>query len=306
MEINKRFLQFISTVAILAFHYWYKLGNSQIERFIVSNCYIGVDLFFICSAYSLSRKKKIDYTPFIKNRFKTIYLKYVFFSFIYSFFLVSYKKSVLLNKALRFISIISGYELFDKGGAAFLWFIPAIMIFYLLFPLFINWNNRNKSLYVLVGYLMLAVLCQNAGYRDIFIVINRIPLILITYELSVRKLNMPLYGAIILGICGIVSLYYFSYRMKLNTPFYDSYYLAAIPLCICVSYLSKYCKTYKWMEVIGAASLEIYALQMMFGYKLMLKVVKMCNIPVLVNIMVFGLIIVAGIILNKLFTKVLK
>ena len=308
--INKKFLQFLGTILVVIFHLWFRLTNTAFERFIVSISYIGVDLFFICSAYSLSRKEKIDYWPFVINRFKTVYFKFVVFTLVYAFILYTPSKYSplpdILARLIKFGTVISGIELFTKGGGSFLWFVPAIMIFYFLFPLFINWKNRYKSILVLCGYIFISIIFQLLGYRELFIVLNRIPLILVTYQLTVSKTDIGYLKGAILTLTGLVLMYLFSFRMSLNVPFYDSCFLVALPLCIGITALVKNVKTNKVMDMIASASLEIYALQMMIGFKLVKTMVSLLSIPFIVNIAVIASISLSGIIINRIFGLIIK
>lgn len=308
--INKKFLQFLGTILVIVFHLWFRLTNTVLERFIVSIGYIGVDLFFICSAYSLSRKEKIDYWPFVVNRFKMIYFKFVVFTLVYAFVIYTPSKYTALpdivSRLLKFGTIISGVELLQKGGGAFLWFVPAIMIFYFLYPLFINWKNRFKTGLIFVGYLVVAFVCQILGYRELFIVLNRIPLILVTHLMATGAISMDYRHGIVLSVIGLVLMYFFSFKMSLNVPFYDSCFLVAIPLCLGIAVLSRYAKTNKVMNIIASASLEIYALQMMIGFKLVKAAVSALSIPVVVNIAVLASISLLGIIINRVFGLIIK
>ena len=166
MNINKKFLQFIGTILVLVFHIWATITSSTIESFIIRSSFIGVDLFFFVSAYSLA-DKKIDLKSFMKNRFLTIYLKFVVLALI----AFVYKKW----KIQKLLLTLSGIDLFISGGGSFLWFVPAIMIFYFLYPLFVEWKNPKKELIVLSGYtvvcLLITYLTKN---RVLFIFLNRL------------------------------------------------------------------------------------------------------------------------------------
>lgn len=310
MEINKKFLQLFGVILIIIFHYWARFTNSVFERFIVSVSYIGVDLFFICSAYSLSRKKHIEYKEFVLNRFKNIYLKFVIFAAVYSFFI--YKPS-LANSApfwiirlSQFVNIITGYELFIKGGGAFLWFVPAIMIFYLIFPLFINWELRYKEYVALAFYVLLAVTFKVIGYREIFIFLNRIPLVLITYIIVSKGIKLDLRHGLLLTAIGIILMYLFSFKMRLNKPVYDMYYLMAVPLVLGIAVLTKDFKISLPATMIGNASLEIYAIQMMYGAKIIKNYLKITKQAYMVNFMMFVTLMAAGVILNQIFNLILN
>lgn len=291
MTINKKFLQFLGAILIIIFHLWIKLSNTFLESFFVGIAYIGVDLFFLISVCSLANKD-IDYKSFIINRFKTIYVKFIVFIIIMALFTQKY--SNIFNR-LFFI------ELFTKGGGAFLWFIPAILIFYLLFPFFIKWKNKYKSLIILIAYIILASICTFTKQNQLMIVLNRIPLILLTYELCIREIkNQKLLGCIFLVI-GLVLLYFFGYSPKLNIPFYNFFYVFASLAVIGIALLVPKFKCPKIIELIASSSLEIYAFQMIFGFKLAVIIFQYLNNALLANIITISLVILVSIIFNYLF-----
>ncbi|MGN1405665.1 MAG: acyltransferase family protein, partial [Erysipelotrichaceae bacterium] len=137
MTINKKFLQLTGALLIIIFHLWIKLSSSFVESFLVSIAYIGVDIFFLVSVSSLVNRD-INYKEFVTNRFRSLYPKFIAFILIMAIFNMSTKN--IFNRLL-FI------EFFTKAGGSFLWFVPAILIFYIIFPLFIKWNNKYKTIY---------------------------------------------------------------------------------------------------------------------------------------------------------------
>lgn len=296
MTINKKFLQFLGAILIIIFHLWIKLSSSFLESFFVGIAYIGVDIFFLVSVCSLANKT-IDYKSFIVNRFKTIYLKFVVFVLMAAIFTQKY--SNIFNK-LFFI------ELFTKGGGAFLWFIPAILIFYLVFPFFINWKNKYKSLIVLLGYVIAGVIITITKQNQLMIVLNRIPLILMTYELCTREIkNQKILGIIFLVI-GLVLLYFFGYSPKLNKPFYNFFYLFAGITVIGIAMIIPKFKCPKVIEIIASSSLEIYAFQMIIGFNLAAFIFKHLNNALLSNIITISIILIISIVFNFLWNYLSK
>ena len=120
---NKRNIMLFSALQILIFHLWIPITNSNLEFFVKQTAYMGVDIFFLLSGYSLGLKKIENYARFVISRFNVVYVKFILFSLVFC----------LINNTgvIRFLKIISGVELFERGGGAFLWFVPGIMIFYI-------------------------------------------------------------------------------------------------------------------------------------------------------------------------------
>lgn len=281
---------------IIIFHLWIKLSNNLLESFFVGIAYIGVDIFFLVSVCSLANKT-INYKSFILNRFKTIYLKFLIFVLIMALF--TQRFSNILNR-LFFLEFIT------KGGGAFLWFIPAILIFYLVFPLFIKWKNNYKSLIVLFCYIVVGIITTITKQNQLMIVLNRIPLILLTYELCTRNLpNQKLIGFICL-IIGFILLYFFGYSPKLNKPFYNFFYLFAGIAVIGIAMIIPKFRCPKVIEIIASSSLEIYAFQMIFGFNLAAFIFKYINNALLSNIVTISIVLIISVLFNFLWNYLNK
>ena len=70
---NKKVIMTFSSLMIIIFHLWINLSLkntkiNEIETFIRYISFIGVDIFFFLSAYSLERSKINNYLEFIKSR----------------------------------------------------------------------------------------------------------------------------------------------------------------------------------------------------------------------------------------------
>lgn len=293
MTVNKKFLQLTGALLIIIFHLWIKLSSSFVESFLVSIAYIGVDIFFLVSVTSLVNRE-INYREFIINRFRSIYPKFIAFILIMALFNMSVKN--MFNR-LFFI------EFFSKGGGAFLWFIPAILIFYLIFPLFIKWNNKYKTVYGFIIYLLLSIVCTLTKQNQLMIVIQRIPLILIAYELCTRKINNQKLTGSILLIIGILLLYKYGYSPKLNKPFYNLFYVMAIPSVTGISMIIPKFKLPKILELISNSTLEIYAFQMIFGFKLASIIYKFVDVAFISNLLTISIIVFISVLFNLFWKK---
>ncbi len=297
MKVNKKVLQLIAAILILVFHLWINVTNLEIENYIRLISYVGVDIFFFVSAYAISQRydDSFDYSSFIKNRFKNIYLKYLIFLLI----------ALIYKRYHSFIYKLLGIEIFIKGGGAFLWFLPAIMMVYIIFPLFLKWQNRYKTLIALIVYFLVAFSITNyTSYDAIFILLNRIPVILLAYELSQKDIkNNKLLGFIVL-ITGLLLLYFFGYKKRLDYPIHELYYLCALPLIYGLTSLTEDIKLPRYFVPIANATLEIYAVQMIFGFDISKKIYQLLQIPLLSNIVTLSLIIIISIIIKSAFDKI--
>ena len=294
MTINKKFLQVIAAFQILFFHLWAPLTSTQIEQFILKTAYVGVDMFFFLSAYSLAGRE-IDYVPFLKDRVLKLYAKFAFFTLIMALF----SKSFGVIRVVRSLTLI---EFFQKGGGAFLWFIPAILIFYAVYPLFLKWNSRLKVIWVLLIWLTGSVFAEHVlSYTAVFIFTNRIPVILAGYLFKTycTKNNNLRRSFIVLIPLGALLLYMYGFKVRLNFPIKDMFYVLAIPSVIGLVMLSSYVKKYAVTESLGSITLELYAVQMIFGQRILIWAYNVFNKnALLTNIFVTAVMIVAAYIVS--------
>jgi surface polysaccharide O-acyltransferase-like enzyme len=146
---------------------------NQIARF-------AVPLFFMISGFVLELNYHLheSYLSYLKKRFSRIFVPYVFWSAIYYYFIYN------TNHGANFLSSIL------KGDASYqLYFIPSLLIFYLLFPLLHKYFKiiGNKWIMIALGLIELFLL-----YFDY----NLKPLPFY-YPLSIALLN---YYVFILGV----------------------------------------------------------------------------------------------------------
>lgn len=275
MRINKKLIQVIASLWILVFHLWMPVSGSQLELFFIRIAYVGVDLFFFLSAYSLA-DKNIPYAELLKNRFGNIYCKYVVFAVI-----------AMLYQGfgiVRLIKILTFAELFSRGGGSFLWFIPAIMLLYLIYPFYCRWNAKHKGIIVLVLWLVISIVLEHVfGYKKIFIFTNRIPVILAGHYFKTHQVKA---WQGLAGIpAGLLLLNLLGNTKKLNVPFYEFYFVLGIVLTIGIVSLSTYVKETEIMRILGSATIEIYAIQMIFGVAILNLFYKLTGNKLVTNLL---------------------
>lgn len=293
---NKKFLQSIAALLILIFHLWMPITSGPIEAFIVKTGYIGVDLFFFVSAYSLA-DKEIKYSELLKNRFLTIYVK-----FLLLIVAAAIIKGMPLIKMIKAATMV---DFFEKGGGAFLWFVPAIFIFYLIYPLFIQWNNRYKIVIVLVFWLLISVAIELfTGYNKIFIFTNRIPVIMLGFFMKKKNLSHVL--QIICIPVGIILLYLFGYKSKLNSPITEMFYVVAIILVIGIAGISSYVSSGKLWDILSCGTLEMYGLQMIIGPRLVTFIYRTIGNRLATNLIVIVVIFTLSFCISKIYAYILS
>jgi len=306
---NKKSIMFFSSLLILIFHLWINIFDRtsnlyNIEEFIRQMCFIGVDIFFFLSAYSIANIKKEDYKSFIKSRLKKVYIPYIIFALIALFYTKWNFKTFILN--------ILGINLFLQGGGSFLWFIPTVMLVYLVLPLYKEIDNKYKiitplltSIILLILTIILSLLSQ---FNHIFIITNRIPIILIGYYFKktniIDKLSKKYYIvlSLILTIIGLIILYNFRY---LNLSYIkDVFYILGIPLIIGIILLINLIPTNKIINILGSITFEMYAIQMIFGYKIT-EYLLLKSSHLLTNLLSITVVILLSLIIHYIFNKIL-
>ena len=299
MTINKKFLQVIAAFQILFFHLWAPLTSTQIEQFILKTAYVGVDMFFFLSAYSLAGRE-IDYVPFLKDRVLKLYAKFAFFTLIMALF------SKLFG-VIRVVKSLTLIEFFQKGGGAFLWFIPAILILYIIYPLFLKWNSRFKVIWVLLIWLIAGVFSEHVlSYTTVFIFTNRIPVILAGYLFKTycTHNNNLRRSFIVLIPLGVLLLHMYGFKVRLNFPIKDMFYVLAIPTVLGLVTLSSYVKKYAVTESLGSITLELYAVQMIFGQRILMWAYNVFNKnALLTNIFVTGVMLLLAYIISHVIKR---
>lgn len=308
---NKKTIMLFSSLLILIFHLWINISDRtsnlfEIENFIRKICYIGVDIFFFLSSYSISKYEIKNYKNFILNRFIKVYLIFILFAVI---------GAIYYNWDLKtFLLTISSIELFIKGGGSFLWFVPTLMIIYILLPLFNKIDNKYKiktPIITLILWLLFTVIISTyTSYNQIFIFTNRIPIILLGCYCSkcciLDKLNSKKY--LILMILLLLLGIFISYKFNHVTCLYinDVFYLITIPLILGLILLINLITTNKIIDKLGSVTLEMYGIQMLFGFKISSIVYILIKNALLSNLITITIIILLALIMNYIIKFVFK
>lgn len=307
---NKKTIMAFAALQILIFHLWINISSSEIENFIKQISYIGVDIFFFLSGYSLYRGDTGNYFQFISNRFRNVYSKFILFALV----------AAWVNKwdMVYVLKVIFGIDLIQNGGKAFLWFLPAIMLFYLIVPLYKKFDARNRMVAILtLGVLWLIIaLLFTYGVTSVPIAIwwNRVPIFFMGYYLAGFHANRKITGhraACITGFAliaaaDVILAYRYAYKVKLNQPIEDMFYILVIPLAIGIALLISMIKENKLIRAIGSSSLELYAMQMIFGYTWANQILsKTKSIPI-TDIATMIILIASAIIVHYLYEVIYR
>lgn len=130
----------------------FNLNSFSWSLFLNQSMRFAVPLFFIISGFVLEISFKSEgFWSFIKRRFSKIFIPYVLWSLFYYYFVYASNDDSLV-------------KVFLTGNASYqLYFIPALLIFYLTFPLIRKLVHRfsNKIILVLTVFVGLVLLFKN-------------------------------------------------------------------------------------------------------------------------------------------------
>ena len=318
-----------SAMQIMIFHLWvYIFRGNELEIFLRQTAFVGVDIFFFLSAFSLGSREITGYTSFMAGRFKTVYLKFLIFAvvaYIYKGWSLGY-----------FFQVITGIDLIKKGGGAFLWFLPAIMVFYTVFPIIQRCDKKNRivTFLTMIGIWLVVglVLTVQKNCGNIFIFWNRIPIFMLGYYCAASEKVRVLFGeqadnsanvregackerggntasintirgiiGVILTVTGFIMAYFFAYKLRLQVPVKDMFYITVIPVSVGLVLLVGMIPEIKAIQVIGAATLEIYAVQMIFGYDIANRILMLSKNNVITNLVTMLVVVAVSVALQSLY-----
>lgn len=151
-------LRTIAIFAVLAIHTStrileassFNVQGFNFTFFINQTSRFAVPLFFMISGFvlELSYPFHQNYLEYLKKRFSRIFLPYLFWSFIYYYFI--YTKHTI-NFGTTLLYGASSYQLY---------FIPTLLIFYIIFPIIhkIYRLIANRWILILLGFIQLLIL----------------------------------------------------------------------------------------------------------------------------------------------------
>lgn len=188
----------MAAIMIFVFHAWIStIPNApegavsflhDTEVFIRRVSYFGVDIFMLTSGMGLTYAIKKDKLPrFYYRRIRRIYLPY----------LAAVITSTFINKwtFMTFLGHATGYTFYMEHANAYCWFVPAIITFYIFFPLYYKFFSKAKNKFVFTmvavfAWLLLSILLSGTLRIDLYSFTNRIPVFIIGIyfgELAQRK-----------------------------------------------------------------------------------------------------------------------
>ena len=174
----------IAAIWILIYHEYIRLTPDGAfaalefaERFIKRIGFCGVDIFFLLSGIGLTfaiKKKKLP--RFYYRRIRRVALP---------FLAIAAVRAVTEQWDLSFfIKNVTGCHFYTRSIYSLLWFVPAIVTFYLLFPLYYRLfdDAENKTLFTagaIMLWLLVTLILRERQRNDLFGFTNRVPVFLI-------------------------------------------------------------------------------------------------------------------------------
>lgn len=313
----KKEIMGLAALMIVVYHFYIPFGTSAFETYMFRSTFIGVDMFFFVSAYSLASRNKEQFKAgsFILNRLSYIYAPFVFLAAV----------AAIYNKwdFVRFLKSIIGVEFYERGGGAFLWYFIGIMLIYFLTPLFmlVKRKLKNWGFPVLLAFwaILSCILQFGLGYTKMFILVNRLPIyfigmyfddLVLKYTNKMKTIFVILIEAV-LFIVGTYLSFKFCTTYRVIKPFADMYYVIGIPLVISAIMIvntivtaldSKYKSIV--LKFVGGITMELYGLQMVFGYDIEQKLLKIVPKSAM-QLAVLGTI-VALIVMAVVFNQLIR
>ena len=210
----------IAALSIYFFHAWIPITLepqhssvfllSFLEHFSKKIGFFGVDIFMLLSGIGITFAIKKESLPkFYYRRIRRLLLPFATVGII---------RGITQNWGWKvIIGNLTGFNFFTKDINSFLWFVPAIAILYLLFPLYYKIFNKfpNKILFtagVIMIWLLISVMVKDIMREDLFGFTNRIPVfvigILIGYLIQNGKgIDLTVHSCILLFIMLFTGLY---------------------------------------------------------------------------------------------------
>ncbi|MBE5851401.1 MAG: acyltransferase [Lachnospiraceae bacterium] len=222
MEVNgtnlllkyRKTIMGVAAILIYVGHVWeYMFGKvpiiSFVEYFVKMTGFVGVDFFLFLSGIGLFFAiQKYEVFDFYKRRLRRVYIPFVITAFA----------MLMINRWTwsEFFGNISGWNFLFKNIYTLLWFVPAIMIFYMIFPLYYKGFQAANNKYLFTGlifvvWLLLSILLSNMMREDLYGFTNRIPVftigVLFGWLIQQQKLVFTKFAWILCVVAWILGIY---------------------------------------------------------------------------------------------------
>ena len=305
------FIYHVRDEALLFFHI---PGIRRVEMYFNNIGFCGVDVFLFLSGWGLYYAlKKHNLTVFYKRRYRRL---------IPPFVLVCVVKALLDHwEFMKFFKAVTCWSFFTEYIHIPIWFIPAIALIYLFFPLYHKAFEKfsNKYIFTFAAILLWFALAFGSlvlfGRKDVFIFVNRLPVFMagvLFGWLAYNGKKIPEKAALIviavMLLGGLQLQYYCTFRkLKFLLPVTQNglpAFIIGISVCFAAAYcfklLGKVTVIQKVFGFLGEMTLEFYAAQE-FVLEILMSKTYYAGVPInkhLYAILVFLFSLGAGYLLH--------
>lgn len=215
IKTNRTSLMGSAIIFILLYHsYSWCIPEKNPYLSIFKHGYIGVDIFIFLSGFGLSSSyTKNTLKTFYLNRLKKIFPLYVLSGLLIS--LISNTKGSILTTIWDVFCNISTLSYWKLGGIYWNWYIPAIVLLYLLFPIIYLFTEKYKyTFYIFTNLIIIIALSFFAIPWQYDCFVARIPIfilgiIIFLYQNDVKKQRQSIFVSFIFLLpCIYISQYY--------------------------------------------------------------------------------------------------
>lgn len=261
----------VSILWVMFFHAHSRIEAIHFLTFLQDIGYGGVDFFIFLSGLGVYYAYKGNVKDFYIRRIKRIFPYYLPLVLAYSIYMYSIgyiSGGVVITNTL----LLSFW--FNLPGT-FDWYIPSLVLLYLLTPLFLHYFRRNRiisTLFVLLLTLITYFIFVDTKLNHLLIVFLRFPVfvggIWVGYLIKENKVIKirPLWSTLfaLSFVVGIGLLFYFfEYHPEFRTRFSQTmlpFWLITFPFCMFVSYGLSKLSNYKFpiLTFFGTHSLLLY------------------------------------------------
>lgn len=260
----------VATLWIFFLHKWVPIFKnkylSSIELSIKEYGNCGVEIFLFLSGMGLvfAYEKAKNIKQFYFNRFKRIFIPY--FARVLATYLLTFGFSIRFVKEIFFYTFF-----FESTWNTIAWYYCAIVLFYLLFPLYykIFSKSKNKLLFTLI-IIEIVLLTSQFGIsfirEDFYNIINRIPIFVIgiLFGYYGKYKNNYKFNYLILVSSILILFFWKNIYLGMYAYDYSGYIFLSISLMMIFSYLfyiNKIDILNRFFNILGKNSFEIYMIQ---------------------------------------------
>ena len=265
---NRSMLMGFAIISVIAYHLAFRVHPEiPIFKGLVYYGWIGVEIFMFVSGWGLyhSLQKSGNLVAFYRRRLKRIFPAYLLVNVAFAFV----EKISLWDFILRFTTI--GYW---AGVAQFDWYIPCIVLFYILSPFLFKWLQVQRWLFVVVcmvlPYAVAVVLVSCFGVYDwhlLLFSLTRLPVFCLGLLVAKADISFSMFAYKVLLVAAIVLMgaLFIALQDKhvsLQVMRIVAFFLT-IPLCLTVVLILNvlHCDLLcRLLKAGGIVSLELYLL----------------------------------------------